>query len=180
MPLIPQSGRRASSSRVKRVAILRRRRAVVPVTPSTAPGRFIWLRADEGVNAQGAALFDEAQSHHLSIPDNASLSLSGQTEFWVACWVKLDELLSTTMSIAGQFDAASSDGQSWRLRLLPGTAEVSASVNANGDKLLNTGFNLTVGQWYFLLFWRDINNSSLNVSINAANSFDRFLVNECG
>lgn len=118
-----------------------------------------------------AAQFTAANLEHLSIADNASLSM-GDIDFTIAAWVYLDTknnfgLVSKWLTSGNQrgyllLYSVSDGGVANRFGLLVSAngATPTARVNAN-----NFGEPST-GAWCFVVAWHDATTNTINIQVN--------------
>ncbi len=128
-----------------------------------------------------AAQLDKANSEHLSIADNASLS-TGNIDVSGAQWLWLDSKASD-MSGMGKYDAASNQRE-YLLKYSTSADRFQAVKSHNGTNILLITANnfgaVSTGVWIFVVWWHDAAADTFNLQINdgtvnsASNSLGMF------
>lgn len=113
-----------------------------------------------------AAHILRAENDYLDIADNASLSLSTDTDFAIACWVKLASKQTRSVVLGkGKYSSTTdteyvlyykSDADSFRLDVGSGSAYLNVVSTVT----------VTTGVWYFIVAWHEASNNLLKISVN--------------
>ncbi len=115
-----------------------------------------------------SAQFTAANGESFYCADNADIS-GGNTDFSVACWVRLDSRSATryifakwtgvpaTSEYCIYFNPTSPDVFTWQVSDGSSTQSVSASL----------GGQAVIGDWYFLRAYHDAANNLIGLSVNA-------------
>ncbi len=139
------------------------------VTPETAPNRLLWLDAASGVSARGASQFN-GTNQFLSAASNTALRAGG-TDFFIATWARIDA--SGILTFACKQPTPSD--REWILGYDSTGAFASnrfffrtAGANASNNVAANAFGAASIGQWYFVIAWRDYAANKIRIRINAA------------
>lgn len=139
-----------------------------PLTPETAPDRLAWLSGASGATARGAAEFN-GSNQFLSAPSNPGLQTGG-TNFFLACWALRSA--NGVLTLAARQVAPAN--REWILGYsTTGTFTTDRFfVRLGGDGTTyqvngNTFGTWPIGQWAFVLAWRDLSNNTVNIRVNA-------------
>ena len=118
--------------------------------------------------------FELANSESFSIADAAQTGLdpSGNTSFYIACWVKLEsEPAATAMSIVAKYDF-NSDQRCYRLEYDTTADRFIFRVSSDGTSTnlstvtANTFGAVSVATWYFLQAYHDATGDVIAISVN--------------
>lgn len=116
--------------------------------------------------------FELDNTEYLSHADSATLSLGSDTDFTIACWVKLESkgafdggiVVKDNGGIAHgletEYGLAMNNAGSDRFRFAVGNNVTFAEVDAN------TLGSPSLATWYFIVAWHDSTANTINIQVN--------------
>jgi hypothetical protein len=109
--------------------------------------------------------FESSSSEFLSIADNAELSLAGDTEFTIACWVKPETV--ATSAILSKRTGSTSTATEYSLFTIVTTGVIRFDVgNGSAGTSLSSVETASIGTWMFIVAWHDTTANKLFLQIN--------------
>jgi hypothetical protein len=119
------------------------------------------------------ANFVAANSEYLSCASNASLQMSGNTDWTITAWVKLSSLPAAGADyqiVTKDDDAANS--RDYTLDYQKGVANgFRVYIKGGGTWLAQVGSEASTGVWYFLTAWYDSAIGNLKLRINDTTTY---------
>jgi hypothetical protein len=108
---------------------------------------------------------EASSSEFLSIADNAELSLAGDTDFTIACWIKPETI--ATSAILSKRTGTTSTATEYSLFLIVTTGVIRFDVgNGVSGTSLSSVEAASVGNWRFIVAWHDTTANKLFLQID--------------
>lgn len=114
--------------------------------------------------------FAVVNTEHLSIPDNAALSM-GDIDFTIACWVRFTTTTGAERCIVGKWRNTGDQREYW-LHYVNSLDRISFNVDPTGlgaatyRVVANTLGAPSTATWYFIVAWHDAAANTINIQIN--------------
>ena len=122
---------------------------------------------DPGI-LNNAGEFEASNQEYLSITDNTSLSLSSDTSFTLAAWVKVPTPRGKAAAIVSK-RPGSETGVEYSLMLNDQNPPVPYFEVANGiakGTISNSSDQISTSTWNFIVAWHDASANTINVQLN--------------
>lgn len=121
-------------------------------------------------NDGNSAKFVAVSTQYLSHDSNASLQMSGNTDFTICAWVKLNSLPSTSNSYSlVTKDDSAANARDYTLDYVTTASPFNGFrlyIQGGGTYIVQAGVTATVGRWYFVVAWYDSSNGQLHLRID--------------
>lgn len=114
------------------------------------------------------ASFITANSEYLSCSSNASLQMSGNTDFTITAWVNMGSIGATQSLVTKDDDAANSRDYTLDFGIGEG---FRFYVQGGGTYIVASGVGAT-STWYFLVAWYDSSNGQLHLRIDDTTTYN--------
>ena len=126
----------------------------------------------------GAADFEGTNSESLSVTDNAEVS-TGNIDFTLVAWAKLESITGFSNSVAGKFDSGSSSNQEYGLRRADALGTPvwrwQCTSAFNDIASIDSAVAPATGSWVFLAGWHDAANNLIGFRVDTTTATTGFV-----
>jgi hypothetical protein len=116
----------------------------------------------------GARSFAAASNEYLSRTDNADLSVSGNTDFAISCWVNITDK-SVLRNFLAKWDNTGNQ-RAYRLEYNSGNDRFQMTVSGDGSAsttvVADNFGSPSTSTWYHVIAWHDATADTINICVN--------------